>query len=210
MSDLEARLLARAEELAAELGEVAVTVTGILAGARAARVDPEALGGLVGAAFALGADQISVYSAGAKGEPPCGDETLFANQVSDAEDDVDDLLKAARRLRGKVRDARATARLALAAAYLLPTRTAEQRARRAEAIARARERIATCEAALAVLAFAIDHLKYARRRLRAVPSDLGETYESVYNLIRAGGRMNGRMPYDGDFITGGTKQERTG
>ena len=42
------------------------------------------------------------------------------------------------------------------------------------------------------------HLERARARIRAVPADLGETYESVYRLIRRGGVM----PYEGRWITG--------
>jgi hypothetical protein len=206
MSDLEPRLLARAEALDDDMPEVAGTVTVILAAARAARLDPDALGGLVGAALALGADQIAVYTAGSNGEPSFADETLFAAAVSDAEDDAEDLRRAALRLRSQVRAARGTARLALAAAYLMPTRTAEQRAARAAAIAAAKQRIAFCNEALNILAAMINRLDYALRRLRGVPAELGETYESVYTLIRSGGQM----PYDGDFITGGTEQERTG
>lgn len=191
----------RAEDLADEMEEVAAAVTVILAAARAARLDPDALRGLVGAAFALGADQIAVYMAGSRGEPAFAGEAQFMAAVSDAEDDAEDLLRAALRLRGQVRDshaAAATARIALAAAHLIPARTREQRAARTEAIARAVQRIDTCNAALDVLAALVSRLQYALRRLRAVPSDLGETYESVYNLIRRGGRM----PYDGDFIAG--------
>ena len=208
MSDLEARLLARAEELEDGMPEVAGTVTGILSGARAARLDPEALGGLVGAAFALGADQIAVYTAGTNGEPAYDGERVFMAAVSDAEDDAEDLLRAALRLRGQVRAARGTARLAYGAALLMPTRTKEQRAARAEAIAAAKQRIAICNEALNILAAMIKRLEYALYRLRGVPAELGETYESVYNLIRRSGHA--AMPYDGDWITGGTEPERTG
>ncbi len=197
-ADLERRLLARAEDLAGEMEEAAGTVTGILAAARAARVDPDALGGLVGAAFALGAGQITVYTAGSNGEPAFGDETLFMAAVSDAEDDAGDLLQAGRRLRVQARAASAAAGAALARAWAMPVRTAEQRAARAAAIAAARERVAVCRRALNILAALVARLEYALRRLRAVPSDLGETYESVYTLIRRGGAL----PYDGDWITG--------
>lgn len=43
-------------------------------------------------------------------------------------------------------------------------------------------------------------LRYALARIRAVPADLGETYESVYHLLRRGGRM----PHEGRWITGQT------
>jgi hypothetical protein len=197
-ADLERRLLARAEDLAGDMEEVAGTVTGILAAARAARLDPDALGGLVGAAFALGADQIAVYTAGSKGEPAYADETLFVAAVSEAEDDAEDLLTAVRRLRVQVLAARTAARLALAAAYIMSTASEKQARQRADAIAAARERLAVCREALSILAALVKRLEYALRRLRAVPSDLGEAYESVYTLIRRGGVM----PHDGDFLTG--------
>jgi hypothetical protein len=198
MGDLEARLLARAQELEQDMPEVAETVTGILSGARAARVDPDALNGLVGAAFALGADQIAVYQAGTNGEPAYGDESEFMAAVAEAEDDAEDLRRAAMRLRAEVVAARGLARLAYASAFLMPVLTAEQRRQRREALDKAQLRIDTCNEALDILADMISRLDYALRRLGAVPSDLGDTYESVYDLIRHGGVM----PYDGDFIAG--------
>jgi hypothetical protein len=42
------------------------------------------------------------------------------------------------------------------------------------------------------------HLWHAQARIEAVPHDLGETYESVYSLIRHGGVM----PRHGRWITG--------
>jgi hypothetical protein len=44
----------------------------------------------------------------------------------------------------------------------------------------------------------IARLRHALDRIRAVPSDLGDTYESVYNLIRCGGVM----PHHGRWIEG--------
>jgi len=118
--------------------------------------------------------------------------------VSEAEDDAEDLLRAVRRVRVETRAAFAAAEAALARARAMPIWTAEQRAARAAAIAAARERVAVCRRALNILAALVARLEYALRRLRAVPSDLGETYESVYTLIRRGGAL----PYDGDWITG--------
>lgn len=198
MGDLETRLLARAQELEQDMPEVAETVTGILSGARAARVDPDALNGLVGAAFALGADQIAVYQAGTNGEPGYGDEGEFMAAVAEAEDDAEDLRQAAMRLRTEVVAARGLARLAYASAFLMPVLTAEQRRQRREALDKAQLRIDTCNEALDILADMIKRLDYALSRLGAVPSDLGDTYESVYDLIRHGGVM----PFDGDFIAG--------
>ena len=62
-TDYERQLLARARELA-DLGELAEGVRNILGGARRAGLDPDALGGLVGAAAALGTAGITVYAAG--------------------------------------------------------------------------------------------------------------------------------------------------
>jgi hypothetical protein len=39
-------------------------------------------------------------------------------------------------------------------------------------------------------------LKHALRRLQVIPSELGETYESVYNLQRRGGVMPYAGPVD--------------
>ena len=52
--------------------------------------------------------------------------------------------------------------------------------------------------AIEILDLLTPRLRHALQRIRAVPSDLGETYESVYNLIRRGGRM----PYEGRWIEG--------
>lgn len=51
-------------------------------------------------------------------------------------------------------------------------------------------------------------LRYALARIRDVPSDLGETYESVYNLIRRGGPHAARGAVDhqagsGNSMSGG-------
>ena len=212
-ADLEARLLARAEVLA-DVSDLAETVTGILGRARRAGLDPGALGGLTGAALALGEDGQAVYMAGARGRGRTGgfaDEREFASAVVDAEDDIAERLREALRLRSQVAAARGLARLAYGGAILMPTRTAAQREARAEAIAAARERLALCADALDILRTLIARLRRALTRLHAVPSDVGETYESVYNLIRGpDGRGGGQMPYEGEWITGGTDQERTG
>jgi hypothetical protein len=211
MSDLETRLLARAE-LLADVSDLAGIVTGILGRARRAGLDPGALGGLTGAALALGEDGQTIYMAGSeRGRGRAGgfaDEREFASAVVDAEDDIAERLREALRLRSQVLAARFAARLALIAAYAMPARTAAERQARAEAIDAAKERLALCAAALEILRMLTAQLRRALARLRAVPSDLGETYESVYNLIRRSGHA--AMPYDGEWITGGTEQERTG
>lgn len=212
-SDGELQILMWAQELA-DLEEMAATVTGILGGARNAGLDPDALGGLAGAALALGADGDAVYAAG-KGT--CGryaSEREFLADVSDAEDELAARLKAAGNLwnqtQAAIGDAAADLRRArreLAAAYAMPVgepcdgchgRKAAAIEAAREAIADANERISVCQSALEVLAELITRLRHALARIRAVPSDLGETYESVYNLIRRGGTM----PHQGRWITG--------
>ena len=80
-------------------------------------------------------------------------------------------------------------------------------ARRDAAIAAAEALIRECETRIRIcedigqaLNVLRQHLERARARIRAVPADLGETYESVYRLIRRGGLM----PYEGRWITGET------
>jgi hypothetical protein len=210
--DGELQILMRARELA-DLEELAATVVGILGGARNAGLDPDALSGLIGAAIALGADGAAVYAAG-KGAARYADERQFLADVSDVEDEIAERLMAAGKLWDQATDAAEDAaddlrgsRRQLAAAYSMPThqpcdgchaaRAAAIEAAREE-IADANERIAVCQSALEVLRELITKLRYALARIRAVPSDLGETYESVYNLIRSGGLM----PYQGRWIEG--------
>ena len=212
-ADGELQILLWAQELA-DLGELAETVTGILGGARNAGLDPDALGGLAGAALALSADSDRVYAAGKGTTGRYADEGQFLADVSDAEDEIAERLRAAGKLWNQtqaaashaVRDLR-QARRELAAAYAMPVgdpcdgchgRKAAAIEAAREAIADANERIAVCQSALEVLGELITRLRHALARIRAVPSDLGETYESVYNLIRRGGVM----PHEGRWVTG--------
>jgi len=214
-ADRERQLAGRAAELE-DTSELAETVTAILGGARAARLDPDALGGLTGAALALGADARAVYRAGARrggAGARLADDRAFVSAVADAEDDIAEHRAAAARLAGQAAHALEDAendldraRLALVTAMAMP----EHRpctgchSAKAAAIAAARERISACMQragyaadALAILGPLTTRLQHALTRIRAVPADLGETYEAVYRLIRRGGAM----PYDGDWIT---------
>ncbi len=195
MSGHEARLLARAEDLD-ETSELACQVTGILGGARAAGLDPDALGGLTGAAIALGGDGMAIFTA--RSGPRFPSEREFATAVVDAEDEIISRLRAAQRLRAETVAALAAVRAALAAAYAQPARTNEQRAARDSVIAAAQTRIALCEEALSILGPLVARLRHALNRIRAVPSDVGQTYECVYRLLRRGGEM----PFDGDWVSG--------
>jgi hypothetical protein len=180
----ERALLARARELADathELGDaIAVTVLG---GARTAGLDPAAYAPLTGAALALGADRIAVYRALG---PAHRNDVAFLSAVADAEDDARDLFHAVGSLVEQV-----TAALNEAHEDL-DDEDATARA------ADARERIRACEHALEVLAELDRRLRHAIARLQATPAALGETYQAVYDLIRA----DGRMPLDGRWITG--------
>jgi hypothetical protein len=187
MTAYEASLLARARDLAdeaAELGD-AVAVT-ILGGARAAGLDPAAYAPLTGAALALGADRVTVYRAGAPASP--SDAALLA-ALADAEDDARDLLAAAGALAETV-----TAALDAALADADDAAEAAEDDKDDDAAGRA----ALCEEALGVLGELETRLRHAIARLQAVPVALGETYESVYNLLRSGGRM----PLEGRWVTG--------
>jgi hypothetical protein len=207
----ERRILARARELADTEG-LAEEVTSILGGARSARLDPDALGGLTGAALALGADSVSAYRAEAA---RFADDREFLEAVCDAEDELGGRLAAAARLRGEAHGAlhealadSSAARRQLAAAQAMATRdpcdgchdakAAAIAAAEAE-VAECQERAALCEAAGEVLRPLAGRLQHALRRIGAVPEDLGETYAAVYDLIRRGGVM----PADGDFLAGG-------
>jgi hypothetical protein len=70
--------------------------------------------------------------------------------------------------------------------------------RKSAAISEAETRVRLCEDTIEILEPLAARLRHALARIGAVPSDLGETYESVYTLIRRGGRM----PRLGRWITG--------
>lgn len=198
-TDHERQLLARARELT-DVGELAETVTGILGGGRRAGLDPDALGGLVGAAAALGAAGLRVYAAGRGPGARYADEGEFLGALADAEDEIAERLKAAGRLHNQAVTALDSALDALDAARAM--RAGEPcdgcHGRKAAAIADAEARVRLCEAAIEILEPLAARLRHALTRIRAIPGDLGETYESVYSLIRRGGRM----PYEGRWIEG--------
>jgi hypothetical protein len=199
MSDYERRLLARARELA-DVDELADETRQILGGARRAGLDPDALGGLVGAAAALGADGRAVYDAGRGPGRRYAGERAFAADLADVEDELAGREHAAAALADTVAAAMDAALAALEAARAMPVREPCHgcHGARAAAIAAAETRIALCEDAVDVLAPLIAALRHALARIRAVPGDLGEVYESVYSLIRRGGLM----PYEGRWIEG--------
>lgn len=210
----ERQALARAHE-ADDTGDLAEIVIRLLAGARATRLDPDALTGLTGAALALGGNSRAVYLAGSRDEAArFGDDTEFLAELAEAEDEIAIRLRAVERLATEAAGllaaacaALAAARRELAAAHGMPlgrpctgchpAKAAAIAAAEAH-IAEARRRIVLCDDALDVLAPLDARLRHALARIRAVPGDLGETYESVYRLLRHGGVM----PYDGDWLAG--------
>jgi len=214
-AEYERQLLARARQLA-DLSDPTDAALACLGGARHAGLDPEAITGLVGAAAALGATSTDTYCAGDGWAGRHPDERAFLAHIASIEDDIDERLAAAVRLGQEV-----SAALDAAEADLDDARGQQDAARampvledcdgchgrRAAAIDAARALIVDCEARAGICETAGHILQVlrarlirARARIGAVPADLGETYESVYRLIRAGGHL----PYEGRFITGET------
>jgi len=212
-AEYERQLLTRARRLL-DLSGIRDDVLGCLGAARHAGLDPEAIAGLVGCAAALGADSTATYSAGDGWAGRHRDERDFLGHICSIEDDLEDWLAVASQLGRETAAALESARADLEAAYgqldaALTMPTGEPcdgcHGRRDAAIAAARRLISDCETRTGIceeIGQALDvltkRLRHALARLRAVPSDLGETYESVYSLIRRGGRM----PHDGRWITG--------
>ena len=176
------------------------------------------------------ANSIETYTAGDGWTGRHADEPHFLGHVASIEDDIEDryTLRRAARHRGghrtgdrprgpeSARGQLARARTRLATAKAMPTfrpcdgchgRRAAAIDAAEEAIEEAQRRIAECQKRIAICE-GVRHamrtlrvnLQSALARIRAVPGDLGDTYESVYRLIRHGGRM----PYEGRWITGET------
>ena len=212
-AEYEQRLLAQARELT-DLSDLADATLQCLGAGRHAGLDPDALTGLVGCAAALGADSTATYSAGDGWTGRHADERAFLTHVADIEDGIEEHLSATARLTREVTAALDTAHedleaasYQLTAAHTMPTGEPCDgcHGHRDAAITAAEElidecgiRIGMCEDIGYTLGALAGRLRHALARLRAVPSDLGETYESVYNLIRSGGHM----PHEGRWITG--------
>lgn len=210
-------MLARAREIAEDdVPGLAEEVTGILGQARAARVDPDGLAGLTGAAIALGADQMAVYTAGSPQHKPHRDETEFMEAVAEAEDGVAEVIAQLTDLHDIAQDALAKAQAELRALQEAARRATERRASGGWAaegswgsvsympdadeekadIAECERRIRMCEGALQIVNALLPHLRHALTRLRAVPDDLSDTYRAAYDLVRSGSPL----PKDGDWF----------
>jgi hypothetical protein len=206
----ERALLARAHQLA-DVEDLAEEVTSILGGGRAARLDPDALPGLAGAALALGAGSLAVYRAEV---PRFADDRDFAEAVEDAEAEIAARAGAVTLTRAKVGaaldrayDALDAGHRALEAARRMNTSRPCDGCHEAKAaaiavaqakIAAAQERIGYAEAAVGILDDLSVRVGRALACLRRVMPDLGDTYEPVYDHVRAG-RV---MPRSGDFLAG--------
>jgi hypothetical protein len=207
-------LLTRAEDMA-DTTDLAGQLTEIIGRARAARVDQDALAGLVAAVRILGGDVTALFRA-ARGRHPDGPyqhDTGLLDAVEEISIDLAAAATAAARLQDQARqelqqarDDEAAASRALAAARALAVAEPCQgcHAARASAIeaaqrdlSAAREQARYAGAALEVLAGL--KLRQALRAVRRVPEDLHETYAAAYDLVTRDPRA---MPEDGDFITG--------
>jgi mono/diheme cytochrome c family protein len=231
MSGEEERLYARAEMLD-ETGDLAQAVTGILAGAQGAGVDPRAVISLTAALQTLDPGASTSYTAGSRKDrrdgSGYGSDGEFLEALSDAEDQVREHLREVTELREQaslaldraqqdLRQARrdlAAASAALAAAYAMGTKepcdgchsaraaaiaAAGAAVAGAEArIADAERRIGICVAAADILNPLAGRLARALAQLRAVPQDLGEVYELIYEFVRSGGKL----PRFGRWIEG--------
>ncbi len=193
----------QAQLLADDIREPGFACAGLNASAWCARVDPEATHGLVGAALALtnGDAGKALWSAA----EPCPDDATLLTAAAELEGAVAQLLEWARRMTAGCRAdfeaaiGQARAARALLASALTEDARAEAEARLAEAMAM----IADCEAALEILDEAGTRLAHALNCLRRVPDDLASTYEQPYELVHDGGKL----PYDGEFLTGGISYE---
>jgi hypothetical protein len=207
-------LLTRAEDLA-DTTDLAGQLTQIIGRARAARVDQDALAGLVTAVRILGGDVTALFRA-ARGRHPDGPyqrDTDLLEAIDEASGDLAAAVTAAAGLQEQagqaLRQAQAdeeTAGHALARARQMPAAEPCQGCHQARAAAiqdaqrdlgDARERVSHASAALEILAGL--KLAQALRAVRRVPEDLHETYTAAYDLVT---RDPQAMPQDGDFITG--------
>jgi hypothetical protein len=192
------QIISRAHGLAEDVDETGGEVTVILGGARAARLDPDALTGLTGAALALGQNPMEVYAAGPPLYDPHRTDGDFLAAVSDAEDETAEIIAQAKRLQEETEAALREARAAYDAAAARDPFTSEAAAQQRAEMADAAARVRALAAVLRDVAEIIRRAEHALRRLQAVPEDLGDTYQAAYDLIRRGGKL----PADGDWLTG--------
>lgn len=202
----------QAHLLADDIREPGFGAAAVNASAWRARVDPDATYGLIGAAIALtDGDAGSALWADAD---PCPDDATLLAAVTELEGAVAELLRNASRMaaacRASLEAAQSAAGSGAAALDAAHGQAAQAQTAQASAaaqgaiasaeaaIAGAQAEIADCEAALEIIDSAGGKLAHALDCLRRVPEDLAATYEEPYDLVRQGGRL----PVDGDFLTG--------
>jgi hypothetical protein len=190
----EESLLTRAEVLE-DTSDLVQSVTGVLAAAQGAGVDPAAVTSLQATARALDPGAGTAYDAGTKDERRPGSgyrsDGEFLEAVSQAEDDVRDWLRGAEHMQESIAAAMDAAQAALDAAYAMPVKDECDSCHDAKeaAIQAALHRIQACETAAEILDPVAERLRAALTRLHQVPEDLGEVYELVYEFIRKGGKL---------------------
>lgn len=193
----------QAQLLADDIREPGFAAAALNASAWSARVDPQATHGIVGAALALTSNDAgpALWAAA----DPCPDDATLLAAVTELEGVLAQLLAAATSMAGACRAALAAAVAAAAKARAVLTSTAGPDAKAAAQadLAAAQATIGDCEAALEIIDEAGTRLAHALNCLRRVPDDLASTYEEPYALIRDGGKL----PYDGEFLTGGISYE---
>lgn len=163
----------------------------------AAGVNPQATGGLIGAALALTAGE-----AGAllwTSDRPCGSDQVLVEAAEEIEGYLVSMLRCASGMAAAWRADRAAACAAAADARAAMASAANPQARAAaeNALGAASAVIADCDAALEIIDGAGQRLAHALDCLRRVPVDLDSTYETPYLYVREGGEL----PYGGDFLT---------
>jgi hypothetical protein len=194
MTGSEETLLARAEVLE-DTGDLAQSVTEVLAGAQAAGVDPAAVTSLQAAVRALDPGAGSGYDVGSKNDRRVGggyrSDGEFLEAATEAEAAVQEQLREAGKLQEQLATAMDTAQADLSAAYAMAARDPCDgcHGAREAAIADALRRTSLCEAAAGILDPLTARLQAALGRLRQVPEDLGEAYQLIYEFIRRGGKL---------------------
>lgn len=188
---------AQAHLFADAIREPGFSCAALNASAWAAGVNPQATGGLLGAALALTDGQAGAVLWDA--DKPCESDRAFLEAAAELEGAVAELLGHATRL---ARDCRAAwegaCEQAGRAAAGLEAESPQASAAAQAALDAARPVIADCEAALEVIDGCGSRLAYAANCLRKVPGDLASTYETPYQHVRDGGTL----PYSGDFLGG--------
>lgn len=194
MTGYEETLLARAEVLE-DTGELAQSITAVLAGAQAAGVAPAAVISLQGAVRALDPGASTGYDAGSKKDRHPGggyrSDGEFLEAAAEAEGDTLARLREVEKVQEQFAAAMDAAQAALDTACAMPVKDECDGCHgiKEAAIQAALRRIGLCEATAEIVDPLALRLRAALGHLRQVPQDLGEVYEMVYEFIRRGGKL---------------------